>query len=253
MAKEFQPGDRVILCTPNPSWVEDGEKASLYDTTDYFLRKVIAPTGADVALMLSGDLHHYARYSEPAAAAHHVRRRRGLPVRDPRAAEEDHGAAQGVHRPHRERLRGVRRWPRRTRPGCARARLATGVFTRLPVRNWGFLILLGILHTLLLLALDNSPATPGADPARLPDDRRGVRADAVLRRRADRRAGDGQALRARRGRTAPSRSGWGSARCCCGGCCRSTTWPGRCRSSPRPSSTGRSWRSRRPRWSRSTC
>jgi hypothetical protein len=37
--------------------------------------------------------------------------------------------------------------------------LSSGVFTRLPVRNWGFVGLLGVIHTMLLLALDNSEST----------------------------------------------------------------------------------------------
>jgi len=43
--------------------------------------------------------------------------------------------------------------------------LGTGVFTRMPVRNWSFAALLGILHAMLLLGLDNSadwiPTLPG--------------------------------------------------------------------------------------------
>ena len=140
------PGDRIILCTPNPSWVEAVEKPSLYDTIDYFLRKVIAPTGADVMLMLSGDLHHYARYSQdPAAAAHHLRRRRA-PTCTPthELPKKIDGAAEGVAssgtpatprsttwpRAYPAPAALARRWPPACSPGCR-------------VRNSGFLILLG--------------------------------------------------------------------------------------------------------------
>src|SRR4029453_12888246 len=64
-AKALRPGDRVILCPPNPSWVEATQDPHVYDSVDYFLRRVIDPTGAQVRVMLSGDLHHYARYSGP--------------------------------------------------------------------------------------------------------------------------------------------------------------------------------------------
>ena len=46
------------------------------------------PAAAACALMLSGDLHHYARYAGPGPAAHHLRRRRRLPVRHARAAQD---------------------------------------------------------------------------------------------------------------------------------------------------------------------
>jgi hypothetical protein len=155
VAQQLLPGDRVIVCTPNPSWVEDSEKSSLYDTTDYFLRKVIGPTGAHVALMLSGDLHHYARYSNPNRqlitfggagaylyATHELPKQITVPPKESivRTSSEPQGYTLAKAYPGRMRSRA----------------LATGVFARLPVRNWSFLILLGILHTSLLLALDNS-------------------------------------------------------------------------------------------------
>src|SRR5690606_14308857 len=59
------------------------------------------------------------------------------------------------HRSVSEVYRLIKTYPSRMR---SRA-LSTGIFARLPVRNWGFLVLLGVLHTLLLLALDN--AEPG--------------------------------------------------------------------------------------------
>src|SRR5262249_34994556 len=44
-----------------------------------------------------------------------------------------------------------------TYPSKPRSRaLGRGVFTRLPLRNWGFVVLLGILQALLLLALDHA-------------------------------------------------------------------------------------------------
>jgi hypothetical protein len=155
VAGQVEPGDRVIVCTPNPTWVENTEKASLYDTTDYFLRKVIAPTGADVALMLSGDLHHYARYSNSRRqlitfggggaylyATHELPKQITVPPEESivRTSSESEQYTLAASYPGRMRSRT----------------LATGVFARLPVRNWSFLILLGILHTSLLLALDYS-------------------------------------------------------------------------------------------------
>jgi hypothetical protein len=155
VADQVEPGDRVIVCTPHPAWVQATEKADVYNTTDYFLRKVIAPTGAEVALMLSGDMHHYARYAGVQRqlitfggggaylyATHELPKKITVPPKEAivRTASQS------------ERFELAKTYPSKMR---SRA-LGTGVFTRLPMRNPGFLVLLGVLHTLLLLALDNS-------------------------------------------------------------------------------------------------
>src|SRR6266704_3293566 len=64
-AAELHPGDTVILCPPTPGWVKAENDPGAYDAIDYIVRTVIEPTGAQIRLMLSGDLHHYARYEGP--------------------------------------------------------------------------------------------------------------------------------------------------------------------------------------------
>lgn len=65
----MEPGDRVILCVPEPYWV----KALKYEgMTDKFekkeesiekLEKIFETRGVEVKLYLAGDLHHYRRFS----------------------------------------------------------------------------------------------------------------------------------------------------------------------------------------------
>ncbi|CAN5549031.1 hypothetical protein BH20ACT19_BH20ACT19_12040 [soil metagenome] len=57
-------GDRVILVTGKPSWtkVRPGHEPDSYKNLSYFTEHGIAPAGAAVAVTLTGDLHHYARY-----------------------------------------------------------------------------------------------------------------------------------------------------------------------------------------------
>jgi hypothetical protein len=157
VAAEFQPGDRVIVCTPQPAWVYAQTNPRAYDTVDYFMRRVVAPTGARIALMLTGDLHHYARYAEVDGdrqlvtfggggaylyATHRLPRRITVPP--------ERSAVRKAS-PSREYALA------KTYPSARRSRaLAGGVFARLPARNPGFVGLLGVLHTLLLLALDNA-------------------------------------------------------------------------------------------------
>ena len=155
IAKLIEPNDRIVLCTPTPAWVQARETPSEYDTTDYFLRKILAPTGAEVALILSGDYHHYARYSGERRqlitsggggaylyATHELPDALTVPPKETIVRQASHSKKFTLAKTYPTRMR-------------SRA-LQTGVFTRLPVRNWGFVVLLGILHTLLLLALDNA-------------------------------------------------------------------------------------------------
>lgn len=73
---------RVIVCTGQPSWVHCGTSPSNRDTmrptpadhnTLSYLERFIAKTGAQVALTLSGDLHHYSHYvAETPGGPHRV-------------------------------------------------------------------------------------------------------------------------------------------------------------------------------------
>ncbi|MFL5383043.1 MAG: hypothetical protein ACJ8GN_11050 [Longimicrobiaceae bacterium] len=70
-------GDRVILCTAEPSWVHAGRKAGKrgasatpevgrqegFDNLEFFERHIIRENGLVLAATLTGDAHHYTRYS----------------------------------------------------------------------------------------------------------------------------------------------------------------------------------------------
>lgn len=65
IAKEaMKPGDKVILCTAEPSWVyaQMGDETALRNL-DYVEQQIVEEMGeANVAVTLAGDLHHYCRY-----------------------------------------------------------------------------------------------------------------------------------------------------------------------------------------------
>lgn len=61
-AEKMVRGDRVILCTAKPSWVETSEEPDAYRNLAYLERVLIRPAGARLMLTLTGDQHHYARY-----------------------------------------------------------------------------------------------------------------------------------------------------------------------------------------------
>ncbi|HWG98197.1 MAG TPA: metallophosphoesterase [Pilimelia sp.] len=151
-ARRLRPEHRIILVVPEPSWVKAVDRPEAYGSVDYFIRTVVAPTGAQVRLVVAGDLHHYARYAGPdrhlvtcggggayLSATHHLPPRITVPPADTMIRKAS---------PSRE-YRLAARYPE---PARSR-RLAWGVFARLPWRNPGFAGLLGTAHTLLMLAM----------------------------------------------------------------------------------------------------
>jgi hypothetical protein len=75
LSQQVRPGDAVIVCAPTPSWVHTGQgEPDAFNSLHFFEREVVQqcegpdgvprPTGARVLVWISGDQHHYARYSE---------------------------------------------------------------------------------------------------------------------------------------------------------------------------------------------
>jgi hypothetical protein len=151
-AAQLGPDDRVILMTPSPTWVKGATEVGAYDAVDYFVRTIVGPTGAEIRVMLSGDLHHYARYAHPerqlitcGGGGAYLLATHQLP--EALTVPPVNTLARGAS-PRREYTRTA------TFPDAARSRrYAWGVFGRLPLRNPGFATLLGTVHTLLMLAM----------------------------------------------------------------------------------------------------
>jgi hypothetical protein len=69
---ELKPGDRVVLCAPEPSWIEESERIARAQIQDAeievqaprfrSLKKIEELLGPHLELVLAGDLHHYAHY-----------------------------------------------------------------------------------------------------------------------------------------------------------------------------------------------
>ena len=151
-ARRLRPGDTVIVCPPTPGWVEADADPGAYNAIDFFVRTVIEPTGAQIKLMLSGDLHHYAHYEGP----------------DRHLVTCGGGGAYlyGTHRlpdtidvppPQslsRKSLPCKEYTLKKTFPTKATSkRYAAGVFARLPLRNPSFVALVGVVHTLFMLGV----------------------------------------------------------------------------------------------------
>jgi hypothetical protein len=73
MCKQLKPGDRVVVCAPEPSWVDEAERVareekralpSIETQTPRFrsLREIEQMLDEHLVVVLAGDSHHYARY-----------------------------------------------------------------------------------------------------------------------------------------------------------------------------------------------
>ena len=78
-AKLLKHGDRIILCTPEPWWIED-RNPKVKDPSKIrkrrenieFLSKGIIARGSEVAVTIAGDLHHYVHYFDRTADTHYI-------------------------------------------------------------------------------------------------------------------------------------------------------------------------------------
>jgi hypothetical protein len=60
----FRSGDRIILCTAKPCWVDDPRHSDeAHRNLTYFVTEVIEKHGGSTPIVLAGDLHHYSRFA----------------------------------------------------------------------------------------------------------------------------------------------------------------------------------------------
>ncbi|MFF4948286.1 hypothetical protein [Streptomyces chattanoogensis] len=76
LSAHLRPGDGVIVCCADPAWVKSADSdVNAFNTLHWFDRTVVrtrtdprtgerVPTDASIRLWLTGDKHHYARYTE---------------------------------------------------------------------------------------------------------------------------------------------------------------------------------------------
>ncbi|MEV6306105.1 metallophosphoesterase [Actinoplanes sp. NPDC051861] len=164
-AREVGPDDRVILMTPSPTWVKAVDKPEAYDAVDYFIRTILAPTQAHVRVLVSGDLHHYARYTGEdrelitcGGGGAYTLGTQDLPDQIMVPPKETLTRSRSRSRPYDLAA---------TFPNAETStKLGWGVFHRLPRRNAGFATMLGIIQTLTMLAMAGA-ASQGGDIQRL--------------------------------------------------------------------------------------
>jgi hypothetical protein len=166
---DIQAGDRVILCTGKPTWssrtiVGDYRihKHSHSTLLEEFEREIVHDWGCKLPLVISGDLHHYARYEVNGGERQRVTAggggaylfpTHGLPSHttdwpDPATDGTEDGIRKEVY-PGAPCSRGYRK------------QILTG-----PLRNGSFLALIGVLHAVIASQVMGGIHAPDpADPA----------------------------------------------------------------------------------------
>ncbi|WP_438874988.1 metallophosphoesterase [Winogradskya consettensis] len=159
-ARALGPDDRVILMTPSPTWVKAAKRPETYDAVDYFIRTILAPTGAHVRVLVSGDLHHYARYSGEdrelitcggggayLVATHNLPEQLQVPPPETLTRSASRSRDYDL----------VTTFPTKAES----RRMSWGVFRNVPTRNPGFTTMIGIIHTLTMLAMAGAASEGG--------------------------------------------------------------------------------------------
>jgi hypothetical protein len=145
--KELAEGDEVILITGKPSWTKGPEHDPSYENLRYFEEEMLKGTGARLALVLSGDLHHYARYENSAGDRQRITSGGGGAYLYPTHHQREHLLLQEPVGTVDYTLQAC--YP----PKADSKRIRWGTIWRLPVRNWRLLRLLGGLYFLVALLL----------------------------------------------------------------------------------------------------
>jgi hypothetical protein len=65
-SEKMTKGDRVMLCTAEPAWVYEATTNNYisFERFDYFVNRFFSKNDIKMVAVITGDLHHYARYEE---------------------------------------------------------------------------------------------------------------------------------------------------------------------------------------------
>ncbi|WP_158630373.1 metallophosphoesterase [Glycomyces terrestris] len=152
-AEQMQPGDQVILCIAQPSWLWTAEDPRSFDRIDHFIRDVIAARGGLVPLILTGDRHHYAHYAEVDGVRHLVGAGGGGAYLSPTHTlpEELTAPRRSVPEPDapEREYRLTQTYPSKAKS----LSYALGIFARLPWLNKGFVVLMAVVGLIATVSI----------------------------------------------------------------------------------------------------
>jgi hypothetical protein len=164
-----RPGDRVILCLPEPLWLyaQQGDRRAASKLA-FLEGDVLAAHGLELAVAIAGDLHCLARHEEELPQHGELPRRPrhlvvsgggGAYLHSPARVPDAITTGEDAGRPRRHRLAAT--WPPR---GAARGLALAGVL--LPLRHRDFALVVGAAWCSLALSLESVALVTGVS---LPD------------------------------------------------------------------------------------
>ena len=145
VVKRLQPGDRVILATASPSWVDTKADPRGYKNLCYLEHRLIRPTGARLMLSVSGDEHHYLHF-EGADGTHKVTAGGGGAFLHPTHTHESHIEIQIDPSDEKSKQTFTETV---CYPDKATSRRLAWRATGLPFRNPSFMVIPAVLYLLL--------------------------------------------------------------------------------------------------------
>ncbi|RZT36616.1 metallophosphoesterase [Cupriavidus agavae] len=168
MQARLAPGDRVVLCTPEPSWIDEMARLARSQRRAWRADETRTPRfrslsrielllGDQLAVVLAGDQHHYARYTPRAGTPGPERITCGG------GGAFLHGTHQLPERPEPIAIGSTRQHYRladSVYPDAATSRSLRDRAWQLPVRNASFCALVALLYFLLDWILHSANAAP---------------------------------------------------------------------------------------------
>ncbi len=154
---EMEKGDRIILVNAQPSWVSAAEgNATGYQNLDFFVRETILEYGGLVPVMLTGDLHHYCRYSTEDGKRHYITAGGGGAYLYATHSMPDEIKIEADRNPEKTTFKRASEFPS--------MKVSRGLRWKImgfPFMSWGFSLLLAFLYTLFAWILESASYNAG--------------------------------------------------------------------------------------------
>ena len=149
-AGEMATGDKVILCTPEPSWVyaAQGDRTA-HRNLQYLEEHVIRRNDATLEVVIAGDLHHYCRYQQAGGERQLITSGGGGAF-----LHGTHNLPETLH--HTEQQQAVTYERKKTFPSAEKSAALVWGNLLFPFRNAGFAFFLGGIYLLYAWLLQSA-------------------------------------------------------------------------------------------------
>lgn len=168
----MQPGDRVILCTAEPSWVYAATgRPEAFRSLGFLEDKTIRAEGkGEPRVVLTGDLHHYVRYESTEGVQRITAGGGGAYLYATHEMPKDIALQEGFQ----ETARTVAYEKKKAFPDEKTSRRLAWGALRLPWRSWKFGLFLAVLYSLYAWIVQSASKVRPELFEKLPEDKRSL-------------------------------------------------------------------------------